>query len=117
VIDMPRITPDKIVSFYWLLIDTSHSSWRDVIEGACSAKHVETHPKNNLSIYLNNSGTRAIVKVTEGTPAWKAAQSWSSAVLKTYTETDHSEVQELMQTSDWVRPVSILPRWLELGED
>lgn len=104
---MSKITSNKIVSFYWFLVDTSHSSWRDVIESACSARHTETHPENNLSIYLNNPGTRAIVKVTEGTPAWKSAQSWSSAVLKTYTETDHSEVQELMQTSEWVRPISV----------
>ena len=109
---MPRITSNKIVSFYWFLVDTSHSSWRNVwvgqqagIESACSAKHTETHPENNLSIYLNNPGTRAIVKVTEGTPAWLATRSWSSAVLRTYTEADHSEVQELMYTPEWERPL------------
>ena len=101
---MASIGGGQTVDFYYLVMDTTHPSWENIIKGACQSRHQEIHPNNNLSIYLNNAGTQALVKITAGTLAWRQQQGWKQAILRYFSEADREALHILLRTPEWKRP-------------
>lgn len=87
---------------FWYHVDATHGSF-NAMKSSAAAEHALSAPGTILSVYLNNAGTEALVKVrTEDgsfSPGWEAAPF----VLRKFTKDDHQEAQAMMYTPDWER--------------
>lgn len=85
----------------WFLVDVTHPSF-NAMRASAATRHAQFAGGAALSVYLNNAGTEALVKVRTGgnwTPAWESAPF----VLRTFTPSDHNEAQDMIYTPEWER--------------
>lgn len=88
----------------WYLMDMTHASY-NAVKAACGTRHRLSPRAGLLSVYVNNAGTQAIVKVADA-GAWTPPPA---AVIRTYTPADLHELQALVQTPAWARPTPTGP--------
>ena len=93
----------RTADFYYIRVDATHQFWNEIVDD-CQTRHRVSHPENDLSVYLNNAESEALIKVTDGDESWRSAQDWSAAIKQTYAETDRQELHDLMNTPEWKRP-------------
>lgn len=86
----------------WYQVDTGHGSYNAMLNSAAN-EHSQHAPGTVLSVYLNNAGDEALVKIrTDGNynPGWENAPF----VIRKFNPADHHEAQAMMYTLEWARP-------------
>jgi predicted ATP-grasp superfamily ATP-dependent carboligase len=101
---MANIGGGKTVDFYYIIVDTTHPSWSEIVD-ECRTRHRVSHPDNDLSVILNNAESEALIKVTDADESWRSGRTWRAAISQTYTEADRQELHDLMDTPEWKRQV------------
>jgi len=89
--------------FYWLIVDLSCSDLATAQDDA-RARHKRAVPGAEISVYANNAGTQAAIKVVEGDVAWRNARTWKACIVAVYDETNQGDLAALMLTPEWARP-------------
>lgn len=86
----------------YFVLDTGHADYAGLI-AACTAAHEQNAPGCLLSVFLNTSGTRALVKVAGVSKDWLN----SAAVLDTASKAEHQKILDMCygdSMSGWVAP-------------
>jgi hypothetical protein len=88
----------------WLHLDMTHARAADVLANA-QQKCALRLPYAQLSVTYNLAGTEALVKVT-ATPAEieQLPNLTKGAIIRTYTEADHTEADVMMDSPAWTGP-------------
>lgn len=86
----------------WYHVNTTHGSY-NAMKSDAAAHHAEHAHNAVLSVYLNNVGTEALIKIrTDGdySPGWESAPF----VIRKFTPNDHHEAANMVHQPDWERP-------------
>lgn len=92
---MPRQAPPTDTRWFLISVDANYNG----IKAQAEAKHVAARPGHILSVYENNAGTQALIKV-EGPGGW---QPPPPSLVRVFTRDDHNEAQAMMYLPEWDR--------------